>query len=296
MNKMAAEVLVPIKPPFMPPPAFELVHIERPKFERPQRQSSDFSNIPAILKGPQLSRMRSSFLRPQDKHAFGGLPRKPVPPTSAGSPGVRRHPITTPRVRFAASPARQKSIDTVSDCASSIGDADDRPRMGDLSPSTGDRETTSTTPSSVNPSPSPLLPNILKSAHLGHVMPLFQREEIDTNCFLTLTNTDMVQLGISKSDTRRMVTLIAGIKKDGSRSVSSPRVGSADVAPPSTRLTPSRPRSRSVGDDHNQLASMYPTSVDVQDRVTPLDIGYPPPPPTSLPGVQRDLRILDETR
>lgn len=110
VSKFPTDLLAPIKPPFMPPPAFELTHIERPKFERPvHRAPSDFGEGgggaggggATALKGHALSRMRASFLRPQNERTvLGALPSKPVPrvpsnsgvgvATKAHSPGSMR--------------------------------------------------------------------------------------------------------------------------------------------------------------------------------------------------------------
>lgn len=259
MNKLSAEVLVPIKPPFMPPPAFELVHIERPKFERPQRQSSDFSNIPAILKGPQLSRMRSSFLRPQDKHAFGGLPRKPVPKPVTPRQSVDK----VQRVRFAPSPQRRQVTDTASDTASHA-DSEDRPRTADFqTPPISDR----------SGSTSPQLISALESRQLGHLIPVFEREEIDTDCFLTLTEPDLVELGISQPGTRKQVISLIEDIRPGEK-----------VEPPSSRkLSPTRPRSHSVGANPSSPRPSGRNRVSSLD----LDIGLPPAPPTSMPGIRK---------
>mmetsp|Transcript_23305 Transcript_23305/g.60992 ORF Transcript_23305/g.60992 Transcript_23305/m.60992 type:complete len:963 (+) Transcript_23305:153-3041(+) len=308
MNKLSAEILAPIRPPFMPPPAFELVHIERPKFERPQRNSSDFSNIPAILKGPQLSRMRSSFLRPQDKHV--GLPRKPLPRPESSEGG------RSTRVRFAATPgSRMPSVGESHDASPPLVQPQDvslDPSSAEVAPTDhtafissllnqapaaaslggpSDPVLSDSMPSDPMPS-DPLseesdtamgqLPSVLQSRQLGHLVPVFQREEIDTDCFLTLTDNDMMELGIEKSDTRNILMRIIADIKRGDAPLA-PRLRSQPVVP-----SPLRPRSHSAGRETLQPPPqpLGPSlSFNSRDRQR-----LPPAPPTALPDMRRDRR------
>ena len=138
-----------IKPPFMPPPAFELAHIERPKFARPSQRTSD-SLIPPILPG-SISKMRSSFIRPKDgwiasprrnsstdlaNRAPGPLPiRAPSVDESAAQAANHKQHVALSlqqpgkhRVTFAPGPIDGKNDSDSADSSDPSSDESDRPQ------------------------------------------------------------------------------------------------------------------------------------------------------------------------
>lgn len=85
ISKLSKDLLAPIMPPFMPPAAFELVHIERPKFERPsaealQRIHSSGKLLPAPVRGLPIVPAERPRARPS-----------PHPPAKARGLTISRH-------------------------------------------------------------------------------------------------------------------------------------------------------------------------------------------------------------
>eukprot|EP00041_Stephanoeca_diplocostata_P031690 m.992744 g.992744 ORF g.992744 m.992744 type:complete len:929 (-) comp24007_c0_seq6:6-2792(-) len=276
VSKFPADLLAPIKPPFMPPPAFELALIERPKFERPvHRTPAEFGGGGAAPpKGHALSRKRASFLRPQNERtALGALPRKPLPRVpsngSVGVGGMAQSPGSTrkhgnkpgqkskksgPRVTFQLGPARTDSV-TPDPVSSNFSlSAKDSPIAA--------RKTTSGLDSDSGPAIE--LQNVLREHGLLHIYSVLAKEEIDIDAFLTLSVDDMEEIGIADAKSRAQAAVLI-------RTL---------VTSPSPN-THERPEQQSSG-------STTKTADSARGHPSPVAGGTRPRPPNALPTVRQD--------
>eukprot|EP00040_Diaphanoeca_grandis_P035755 m.225530 g.225530 ORF g.225530 m.225530 type:complete len:860 (-) comp33462_c1_seq3:94-2673(-) len=208
MSKLPAAVLAPIKPPFIPPPAFELPHIERPKFERPTHIYS--GNIqPMNSAGAARSKMRSSFLKPKDALSSHTSAHRKRTNTSANGRARSSHPPLSeeeqtspsklqqkkPRVTFAPIPKMAPIIKTTVNHDDSDSSTDDFLPDVEVKPLE--------------------LKSVVKKAGLEHLNVIFEEQEIDMDAFVTLTEDDMTELGITvPQDRQKLAAAISQLKEN----------------------------------------------------------------------------------
>jgi len=219
MNKLPADIMAPIKPPFMPPPAFELSHIERPKFERPIKGALPEVSAPSMAsatsKFDKLSqRSARRFERPFDRQSWA-LPRKSIPRAGRLGSGSGQGSLTgsapsaltdsarklprkrkTTRVSFVTSPPAEATDDepsesgytSVNSTASEASDVEEKAQ-----------DTT--------------LEGALQKHGLSGVYATFRDEGIDLEVFLTMSNDDIADVGIEDASTRgRLCAMIEELK------------------------------------------------------------------------------------
>jgi len=199
MSKLPAAVLAPIKPPFIPPPSFELPFIERPKFSRPKSLSAGGIQ-PMQPAGGALSKMRTSFLKPKD--SYGSSPRKRAQISSARTANddaskMPKKPSAA-RVRFA--PILKITEDSNGN-GNGNGNTDND----------GSSESESSADIDVVDQDMKL---ILHKAGLDHLFSIFEEQEIELDAFVTLTDDDMTELGITNpEDCLALTKAIANVQQ-----------------------------------------------------------------------------------
>jgi hypothetical protein len=255
MSRVPTVIMESIKPPFMPPPAFELHHIERPKFERPSlsRSLPDGGGSSADLR----PRSSAPFIRPsiggRVRHAPANrgertgwsLPRKSIPANEHGSGsgsggeaakaggggGPKKRKPT--RVSFLSPTPSEAS--TGNDANGSSGDYRSKQRSSSVASfgsSRGSMSDQSPGSSADNRGGGnraryePTLEVILQRHNLAEFYPRFQEQEMDLESFLLLTDDDMKEMGIDDRAVRaKLSTVIAKIR--GSKRAPPSKVDSA---------------------------------------------------------------------
>ncbi|XP_070574733.1 ankyrin repeat and SAM domain-containing protein 6-like [Ptychodera flava] len=271
-SKLPNEKLMPVVPPFLPPPSFELNSSDRPhNIHSSSSKSSNRRSAPA----GRFSRTMTSSRSPNDSANFGYDSSSPNSSSGAGGvsrifttshrshPMYRRHtydpsvsrprPVSYPTSAFMSAPS------AVND-SSSLGKQRMAKRQSNLPPSAFHASSnSSTTSSSLTPSrhhhsgasQSSTTPTLTPShspdpkGHLGSTIssssmssssyrhkntssssgiseddelsllmkrlslekytPIFEEQEVDMEAFLTLTDEDLKELGISHIEPRRQI-------------------------------------------------------------------------------------------
>lgn len=218
LGKLPADIMAPIKPPFMPPPAFELSHIERPKFERPSQRA-----LPEVSPASSntLTQRPPSFVRP-DRQQSWALPRKPVKRLPrAGKRGSsmsnQDSPSESPsRSRFMKKRTGAKVSFVTPPPSGSVSSSKDHwesenPSSGpsseaetdfdvDLDGSSAEQQQKkSSSETTVD------LQEVLKQNDLEGVYEILNQQEIDLEAFVTLDDSDMIELGIDEEQTRKKI-------------------------------------------------------------------------------------------
>eukprot|EP00039_Didymoeca_costata_P018198 m.332536 g.332536 ORF g.332536 m.332536 type:complete len:773 (+) comp16959_c0_seq1:177-2495(+) len=198
ISKLPADIMAPIKPPFMPPPAFELSHIERPKFERPSQRS-----LPEVAPAGPSSQRPPSFKRPIERQHSWALPRKSLSDVkmSRSKGSVSAVPVSEPSRKFMRkrNPARVSFF---------TGNIETRQETGESGYNSVAGSEASCEMSSSDEKDVSLL-EILEKQNLRHLYKVFEDQEVDLDAFITLDDNDLQELGITDPKARASLVSLA---------------------------------------------------------------------------------------
>ena len=227
MSTLPANIMAPIKPPFMPPPAFELHHIERPKFERPSsRAALPDSSSSGGGGGEPVRRSSKPFVRPSihghgarntvDKKTWS-LPRKSVDAGggASGKFGPPKKRKSGPRVSF-LSPTPVEEQKTRAGSTSSTGSGAATEAHTASGGSAGSSLNNSGAGASARKREAATLKDVLQRHKLMEHFSLFDEQDIDLEAFLTMTDEDMVELGLKDAGSRAKLCAVI-VKIRGSK-------------------------------------------------------------------------------
>ena len=249
MSRLPADIMAPIKPPFMPPPAFELHHIERPKFQRPSTRAS----LPDAGGGESRPRSSKPFVRPSmhghavrnsvDKKTWS-LPRKSVDAGSGGGgggggpaskfgPAGPKKRKSGPRVSFLSPTSvedQKKRASSTSSSGSSKSSGNGSSKgaasgVADANNASGGSAGSSLNNSGADVAPrkreAPTLKDVLQRHTLMEHFALFDEQDIDLEAFLLMTDEDMVELGLKDGAARaKFCAIIAKIRSSKQTGIS----------------------------------------------------------------------------
>eukprot|EP00050_Salpingoeca_kvevrii_P014894 m.41378 g.41378 ORF g.41378 m.41378 type:complete len:808 (-) comp6041_c0_seq3:93-2516(-) len=179
-SKLPANVLAPIKPPFMAPPAFDL------PITRPQMPKSASARLTESA-GANLFKTNSRsqvFMRPSRSPVAS--PDKPQARSPSQASFLRPRRTSQPRTLFGPSDSGDQNGATSGEASSGAEDGSE-----DLSA-------------------------LLRHNNLGAFAETFTEQEIDYDAFLTLSDSDLEELGIESSEARqRILSLISDLNLRG---------------------------------------------------------------------------------
>ncbi|XP_077982185.1 ankyrin repeat and SAM domain-containing protein 6-like [Glandiceps talaboti] len=268
--KLPNEKLMPVVPPFLPPPSFELSNTDRPRMLSSDSKSGS-RRLVQSGKFSGMSRTMTSPRSPSDSVNFGYYSSSPNSSNGAGAVGrlftashrshpmYRRHtfdpsvtrprPISYPTSAFMSAPSAvndtsSRSKKRLAKAQIHAASSNSSTTSSSLTPSRphhhhSGASQTSTTPT-LTPSHSPdpkghfgstvssssfsssshrqkntssssgiseddELSLLLKRLSLERYTPIFEEQEVDMEAFLTLTDEDLKELGISHIEPRRQI-------------------------------------------------------------------------------------------
>ncbi|XP_006825079.1 LOW QUALITY PROTEIN: ankyrin repeat and SAM domain-containing protein 6-like [Saccoglossus kowalevskii] len=274
-SKLPNEKLMPVIPPFLPPPSFDLSSSDRPKMQSLSSKTSSPETKGGVNRRIMQSAKFSSPRSPSDSANYGY--ESSSPNSSAGAEGVgrvftashrshpmyRRHtydpsvnrprPVSYPTMAFISGPS-EIHLSSIQHKYKSSNRVNANVHPGGLNSSNSSTTSSSLTPSRPNqhfsgtsqssttltPSASPdprgylgstissstfsssshkqkntssssgiseddELSLLMKKLSLEKYTPIFEEQEVDMEAFLTLTDDDLKELGISHMEPRRQI-------------------------------------------------------------------------------------------